>query len=434
MKTTSHQPLGIAIVGAGTVGGGVLELLHHQKGLLERQCGRPLRVVGVAKRDPSDCAHIPEIYRPLLTTDWRACALADETDVVVELVGGETIAAECISAALAAGKAVVTANKALLAEMSCHGDDDLFAQARDRNLPLAHEAAVAGCVPVIKVLRETLAGDSIYEICGVVNGTCNFILTRMEQEWMTFAEALEEAQQLGYAEADPTFDIDGIDSAHKLVLMARWAFGAGVSMSEVAPIGIRHLDLSDIRYAARYGFRVKLLAIAKQCGEDQLHLRVGPTLIPNSHLLGSVEGAKNAVVLHSHFAGETMLYGAGAGAHPTAVAVVSDIIDVARGNNGFAPLQQAWRLEQSHVAPFYLRLRVLDRPGVLAEVTRVLAERAISIEAIHQNESAPEQTVDVVILLHDTEEAKVRESLSAIEGLETVVAPGIALPVERLLK
>ena len=324
-----------------------------------------------------------------------------QTDIVVELMGGKKNAKRCIKTALNAGKAVVTANKALLAE----NGDDIFSTGKT----VAYEAAVAGCIPVVKILREALAGDSIIEVCGIINGTCNYILSAMEKRGLSFKQALAEAQHHGYAEANPSLDINGTDAAHKLALIARLAYGAHPQMADIHTVGLKNLEHRDLGYAAQFGFCIKLLALARLF-KGRLQLSVQPMLVPKSHPLAAVDGVMNAVTVNTCYAGETMYYGAGAGAGPTAVAVVADLIDIVRKNGaqvGESPTHYAVApapllSPNDAQAPYYLRLRVLDIPGVLADITRLLAGAKISIEAIYQNESTPQQEVDVIMLLHET--------------------------------
>ena len=321
---SEKSPVGVAIVGGGTVGGGVVQLLREHRDSIARQCGREVRVTHIVKRDLSNYAHLGEDAKPLLTKSWQTAVNDEKSNIIVELMGGEDEAAECIRAAIAAGKPVVTANKALLA-------------ARGGEFPdIAHEAAIAGCIPVVKILREALAADRVQEITGVINGTCNYILTAMENEQLPFADALRQAQQLGYAEAEPALDIDGMDAAHKLVLLARMGFGAKICMADLSVTGIRDFDRRDITFAKQFNFRIKQLASAKRIG-NRLQVGVRPALIPAHHPLAAVEGATNAVVIRSDFAGETMYTGAGAGAKPTAVAVVADIVDIVRNRKTALP-------------------------------------------------------------------------------------------------
>ncbi len=438
----SSPALGIALIGAGVVGGGVLDILKQQQHLLQQRCGHTLNITAVVKRDLTLDERLTP-YRDLLSNDWRSAVANPQTDIVVELIGGCTTAAECIRAALAAGKPVVTANKALLAETS-NTADDILAYAATQSLPIAHEAAIAGCIPVVKTLRESLAGDSVQAMYGVINGTCNYILTAMEAEQSTFAAALEKAQALGYAEAAPAFDIDGVDTAHKLLLMTRIAFGCHVCMADIPLIGIRDLDYCDIVYARQFNYRIKLLAVAKRVANGTangpVELRVRPAMVPAAHIMASLEGALNAVTIHSQFSGETLYYGAGAGAHPTATAVVADIVDIARrykdkryqsNNGGDSIADNSLTLQQHFSTPFYLRVRVLDKPGVIADIAQILAKQNISIEAINQ-EAIAADTVDLIILLHESEDAKVEASIAAIMQLAAVTQPVVALPIERL--
>ena len=428
----NSSTVGLALIGAGTVGGGVLDILRRQRDSIRVRCGRDIEVMSIAVRDVAAAQkRLGEQYAPLLTNDWREAVARDGVDIVVEMAGGVDAAGDCIRAALAAEKPVVTANKALLAE-TVRTDGDVLSLASSRRLPLAHEAAVAGCIPIVKVLREALAGDAVREIYGIINGTCNYILTAMEEEALSFADALKNAQQLGYAEADPELDIDGIDAAHKLSLLSRLAFGAQPAMADIPVAGVRDFDRRDILFARQFNFCVKLLAIAKRGDGGLLELRVRPALIPRNHPLASVGGVKNAVTVRAVFSGETMYYGAGAGAHPTAVAVVADIMDIVTGNNGVAFGDATVDVTPAFSSPHYLRMRVTDRSGVLADITRLLAQQCISIEAIHQNESLPGQTVDVVFLLHNSAADKVATAVADIEKLDAVVAPLVVLPIERL--
>ena len=427
-------PLAITIVGAGTVGGGVLQLLRDNAPQIAAACGRNITVSAIAVRDVARARNrLPQAYAPLLTADWRDAAKHPKADIVLELMGGEDDAGECIKTALAANKAVVTANKALLAARG----DDIFAAARNARQPVAFEAAITGCIPTVKILREALAGDNIDEIAGIINGTCNHIISAMSDDGITFDDALADAAARGYAEADASLDIDGVDAAHKIALMARLAFNAQPQMGDFLVVGVRGFDLRDVRYAAQFGFCVKLLAHARQT-TNGVELSVQPTLIARTHPMAAVGGAMNAVLVHSVFAGETMYYGAGAGGHATAVAVVADVIDIARGNGaltmrandgGAPPLMAIADL----CAPYYLRLRVLDKPGVLAKITGILAAEDISIEAIHQNECAPGQEVDVIILLHDNRRGRVQNAVNAIEELESVFGQIIMMPIRRFL-
>ena len=437
----SPPKAGIALAGAGVVGGGVLKILRERREDIAARAGVVLEPVAVAVRDP---ARAKKRLHPddakLIVPGWRDALAHPQADIAVELVGGNGAARDFILAALSEKKPVVTANKALLAE----NGGEIFAAARRAKVPVAYEAAVAGCIPVVKALREALAGDEVLEARGVINGTCNYILTKMEAENIGFAEALADAGRRGYAEADPALDIDGWDAAHKIALIARLAFGATPSFSRVPVTGARGMDLRDIQYARDLGCRVKLLAVAKRMeggkggggSGGRIEIRVHPGLVPRDHLLARVEGAMNAVVIRARHSGETMYSGAGAGAEPTAVAVVADLADIARQNGALdsgreipdadselTPLSEA-------DAPHYMRARVIDRPGVLADIARILAERRISIEAVRQNEPAPQQEVDIVLLTHSARHGAVLDSAAAIEKLEAVVHPVVVMMME----
>lgn len=425
------SPMIVAFAGAGTVGGGALQLLRTHANIIAERCGRQVVVGAVAVRDVEKArSRLSDEDAALLVPDWHTAATLPEAEVVVELMGGETDAKECIKTALNHGKAVVTANKALLAE---HGDE-IFAAARDAGKAVAFEAAVAGCIPIIKTLREALAGDDVHEITGIINGTCNYILSAMSREGLSFDDALNNAQSLGYAEADPGLDIDGVDAAHKIALIARLAFNAHPSMNEFPIFGLRNFDLRDIHYAEQLGFCVKLLAQARRLNGG-VELSVQPTLVAESHPLAAIHGATNAVLARSVFAGETMYSGAGAGGNPTAVAVVADIADIARGNGAlFMPENGNPRQlipASDFCAPHYLRLRVIDRPGVLASIASALAEQNISIEAIHQNESAPGQEVDIMMLLHETARGKINAAAANIEKQDSVVGSIVIIPIRQ---
>ena len=432
-KYSSTAPLGIALVGVGTVGGGVLQLLHAHADMLRARCGRDIEVRAVNARNIAKLrARLPAAYSSVVVENWQAAATHPQVDVLVELMGGEDEAGECVKTALAAGKAVVTANKALLA---AHGDE-IFSAAQAAGKPVAFEAAVAGCIPIVKTLREALAADDVQEVAGIINGTCNYILTAMT-DGEKFSSALAEAQKQGFAEADPSLDIDGVDAAHKIILIARLAFGAQASLGDILVSGVRGFDLRDVRYAAQFGFCVKLLAHTRRTN-DGVELSVQPTLVPIRHPLASVHGAMNAILVRSAFAGETMYYGAGAGAQPTATAVLADIIDIARqngalavSNNGTSPPKLI--ASDDCGAPHFLRLRVIDRPGVLAEIAGALAAQNISIEAIHQNESAPGQQVDIILLLHETTRGRVLASAQEIEKQPAVVGGILIMPIKRFI-
>ncbi|MGU9951567.1 MAG: homoserine dehydrogenase [Gammaproteobacteria bacterium WSBS_2016_MAG_OTU1] len=429
-NSLSQPPLKVAVVGAGTVGGGVLQLLRQNSERITAQCGRQIQVCAIAVRNIENARSRLSAEDAALLTDWQTAAAHPQADVVVEMMGGETDAKECISIALANGKAVVTANKALLA---IHGDA-IFAAAHQAQKPVAFEAAVAGCIPIIKTIREALAGDDIYEAAGIINGTCNHIISTMSQNGLTFEAALAEAQALGYAEADPTLDIDGVDAAHKIALIARLAFNARPTLADFPVVGLRDFDLRDIHYAGQFGFCIKLLAQARR-DKNGVAMSVQPTLIAKTHPLAAVHGAMNAILLRAVFSGETMYYGAGAGGHPTAVAIVADLIDIARQNgaltmqnSGDSPtLLPAADFRAAH----FLRLRTIDRPGALAEITGELAKQDISIEAIHQNESAPGQEVDIIFILHEITRGRIEAAVSQIEKQTSIFGKIVVMPIQR---
>jgi homoserine dehydrogenase len=364
-----------------------------------------------------------------------------EVDVVVELIGGYGVARTLVLEAIAAGKHVVTANKALLA---VHGTE-IFAAARERGVVVAFEAAVAGGIPIIKALREGLTANRIEWIAGIINGTTNFILSEMRSKGLDFDVVLKEAQRLGYAEADPTFDIEGVDAAHKATIMSAIAFGIPVQFERAHVEGITQLQAVDIRYAEQLGYRIKLLGIARR-REAGIELRVHPTLVPATRLIASVEGAMNAVVVQGDAVGTTLYYGKGAGSEPTASAVIADLVDLARLGTADPAHRvphlafQPGELAATPILPidevftaFYLRLRVADQAGVLAQVTALLAAQGISIDALLQRESAEgENQTDVIILTHDTVEGRMREAIARMQDLPTVLAPIVSLRKEEL--
>jgi homoserine dehydrogenase len=417
------RPLSVGVAGLGTVGAGLLRLLRDNAELVTARAGRPVVVTAVSARDRGRDRGVP-----LTGLRWHddAVALAsdDTVDVVVELIGGsEGPGRALVEAALAAGKPVVTANKALLA---VHGAA-LAAAAERAAVPLAFEAAVAGGIPVIKALREGLAGNRISRVAGILNGTCNYILTVMREHGREFAEVLAEAQKLGYAEADPAFDIDGIDAAHKLAILAALAFGRPVDFDAVHVEGIRRISALDIAFAGELGYRIKLLGIARRT-EAGIEARVHPCMVPRSAPIARVDGVFNAVVAEGDFVGRIMLEGRGAGAGPTASAVAADLIDIARYR--FAPvwgaasgaLTDAPSLPISaHVGAYYLRLMVVDRPGVIADVTAVLRDQGISLESMLQRGRSPGEVVPVVLVTHETRESAMRAALARIAALDAVL-------------
>ncbi len=426
------RPLSIGIAGLGTVGGGVLTMLRQNAELIAARAGRPIAVTAVSARDRSRDRGVP-----LTGLRWYddPVALAGDAgvDVVVEVIGGsEGPAKALVEAAIAAGKPVVTANKALLA---VHGAA-LAAAAEKASVTLAFEAAVAGGIPVIKALREGLAGNRIKSVAGILNGTCNYILTVMRERGREFAEVLADAQKLGYAEADPAFDVDGIDAAHKLAILAALAFGRPVDFGSVYVEGIRRISALDIAFAGELGYRIKLLGLARQT-EAGIETRVHPCMVPANAPIARVDGVFNAVVAEGDFVGRVMLEGRGAGAGPTASAVVADLVDIARGRatpvwgaaSGALTAAPSVPME-AHVGPFYLRLMVVDRPGVIADVSAVLRDAGISMESMLQRGRSPGEAVPVVLTTHETSEAAMRAAITRIAALGAVLEAPALIRIE----
>jgi len=426
------RPLSVGLAGLGTVGGGVLDMLRRNADIISARAGRPIAVTAVSARDRTR-------DRGLALDGLRwfddPVALANDpsVDVIVEVIGGsDGPARRLVEAALAAGKPVVTANKALLA---IHGAD-LAALSEKTGATLAFEAAVAGGIPVIKSLREGLAGNRISRVAGILNGTCNYILTVMRERGREFADVLADAQKLGYAESDPSFDIDGIDAAHKLSILAALAFGRPVAFDAVHVEGIRHVSAVDIAFATELGFRIKLLGIAKQT-DAGISARVHPCMVPQASPIARVDGVFNAVVAEGDFVGRVMLEGRGAGAGPTASAVVADIIDIARGRAtpvwgaGSGALSSVPSVGMdTHVGAYYLRLMVVDRPGVIADVTAALRDAGVSMGSMLQRGRSPGEAVPVVIVTHETKESAMRQAIARIAALETVLEPPALIRIE----
>lgn len=428
------SPLKIAIAGLGTVGSGVLKLLAENGELLAQRCGRPLQVTAVSARDRTRHRGV-SFGAAKWFEDAAALAAEADADIVVELIGGsDGIAKRVCEAAVARGRHVVTANKALLA---VHGTT-LARGAEEKGVSLGYEAAVAGGIPVIKALREGLAANRIERVYGILNGTCNYILTQMRRTGRPFAEVLAEAQKLGYAEADPSFDVDGIDAAHKLAILAGLAFGAAVNFAGVHIEGIRHISPLDLEFAKELGYRIKLLGIARMTAHG-IEQRVHPCLVPLDTPIAAVEDVFNAVVAEGNFAGRTVFEGRGAGAGPTASAVVADLVDLARGRRTptFGVPVSALALPpispmERRVGAYYIRLMVVDRPGVIADVTAVLRDENVSLESMLQRGRSPDEMVPVVLTTHDTEEAGMNRALSRIQALKTVLEPPHAIRIEKL--
>ena len=434
------KPINVGLLGIGTVGGGTWTVLTRNQEEITRRAGRPIRITAVADRN-LELARTLTDGQVKLTDDAFSLVKDPDIDIIVELIGGYTTARELVLQAIDNGKHVVTANKALLA---VHGNE-IFAAAQKKGVMVAFEAAVAGGIPIIKALREGLSANRIQWIAGIINGTTNFILSEMRDKGLSFNAVLNEAQKLGYAEADPTFDIEGIDAAHKATLMASIAFGIPIQFDKAHIEGISKLDAVDIKYAEQLGYRIKLLGIAKR-QEKGVELRVHPTLIPEKRLIANVEGAMNAVLVWGDAVGATLYYGKGAGAEPTASAVIADLVDVTRLHTAdpqhrvphlaFQPGQMSDLpiLPMSAVeTAYYLRLRALDKPGVLADVTRILADLNISIDAMMQKEPEEgEDRTDVVILTHVARECDVDAAIAKIEALDSITGKVTRIRMEEL--
>jgi len=433
------KPINVGLLGLGTVGGGTLTVLRRNATEITRRAGREIRVLRAAVRN-LDKAKLLAGDLPLSTNPFDVVD-DPEIDIVVELIGGLEPARELVMQAIANGKHVVTANKHLVAK---HGNE-IFAAAQAKGVMVAFEAAVAGGIPIIKALREGLTANRIEWLAGIINGTSNFILTEMRDKGAAFEDVLKEAQRLGYAEADPTFDIEGIDAAHKLTILSAIAFGIPMQFDRAYTEGISKLTREDVQYAEELGYRIKLLGIARRA-ENGIELRVHPTLIPERRLIANVDGAMNAVLVKGDAVGPTLYYGAGAGAEPTASAVVADLVDVTRLHTAdphhrvphlaFQPDQ----LSDTPILPmdevrtaYYLRLRAYDRPGVLADITRILADSHISIDAMVQKEPAEgEEQVNIILLTHITVEKNVNTAIARIEALDAVAGQVMRIRLEEL--
>jgi len=428
------HPLSVGIAGLGTVGCGTLALLRENAALITARAGRPVTVTAVSARDRARDRGLS--LEGLRWFDDPVALAADPgIDVLVEVIGGaEGPARQAVEAALEAGRAVVTANKAMLA---LHGAS-LARLAEERGAPLLFEAAVAGGIPAIKALREGLAANRITRVAGILNGTCNYILTTMRTEKRDFAEALAEAQRLGYAEADPSFDIDGIDAAHKLAILAALAFGRPVDFGSVHVEGIRAISALDIAFADQLGFRIKLIGIAERTPAG-VAARLHPVMVPIASPIAHVDGVFNAVAFEGDFVGRVLLEGRGAGAGPTASAIVADIIDIARGRHTPPFGVAAGMLSAEPSVPisaregaYYLRLMVVDRPGVIADVSAILRDHAVSLESMLQRGRKPGEAVPVVLITHPCREAAMAAALARIAALEAVIAPPTQLRIEAL--
>src|SRR5512132_2242848 len=436
------KPINVGLLGLGTVGLGTWTVLRRNEEEITRRAGRPIRITWIAERALDRARELIKGADGVhLTDDARVVLTNPDVDIVIELIGGLEPARTFVLQAIENGKHVVTANKALLAR---HGNE-IFAAAHRKGVMVAFEGAVAGGIPIIKALREGLTANRIEWIAGIINGTSNFILSEMRAKGASFADVLKEAQARGYAEADPTFDIEGVDAAHKLTIMSAIAFGVPMQFDKAYTEGISKLTQEDIRYAEELGYRIKLLGITRRASNG-IELRVHPTLIPEKRLIANVEGVMNAVLVKGDAVGPTLYYGAGAGAEPTASAVIADLVDVTRMHTADPEHRVphlAFQPDQLSATPFlpmgevvtsyYLRMRVLDRPGVLADITRILADREISIDAMIQKEpSEGEDQTDIILLTHLTVEKRVLDAIASIEALETVRAKIVHIRLEAL--
>ena len=434
------KPIQVGLLGIGTVGSGVFTVLARNQEEIKRRAGRGIRIHTVADLNTQRAQELVKGQAEVVD-DARKVIQNPEIDIVVELIGGYGIAKDLVLEAIAAGKHVVTANKALIA---VHGNE-IFKAAHAKGVMVAFEAAVAGGIPIIKALREGLSANRIEWIAGIINGTTNFILSEMRDKGLDFNTVLKEAQRLGYAEADPTFDIEGIDAAHKATIMSAIAFGVPMQFAQAHVEGITQLSAVDIKYAEQLGYRIKLLGITKK-NPNGIELRVHPTLVPTKRLLANVEGAMNAVQVHGDAVGTTLYYGKGAGSEPTASAVIADLVDVTRLQTAdpenrvphlaFQPdaVQNIPILPMAEVTTsYYLRLAVADQAGVLAEITRILAAHGVSIDALLQKEAEEgESQTDLVILTHETKEKNMMAAITEMQALKTVLGEIIKIRLENL--
>ncbi|CAF0691861.1 homoserine dehydrogenase [Candidatus Methylacidithermus pantelleriae] len=427
-------PLRIGLVGLGNVGGAVWRQLRTQARLLERRSGRPIVIRRVSSRSPRRLEELG-ISKELWSPEWSSLTSDPQLDVIVEVIGGIEEAKKIVESALHNGKHVVTANKALLAT---HGQA-LFELASRQRRHVLFEASVAGGIPLIKALREGLVANRILSIHGILNGTCNYVLSRMKERAVEYHEALTEAKRLGFAEADERLDVEGHDAAHKAVILTALAYGFWPSLENVYREGIEAIQLEDLCYAERFGYELKLLAIIKGHPDGQVEVRVHPTLLPKRHILASVNGPYNAICVQGDVVGETLFYGPGAGGNPTASAILSDLAELARASSDEAYWERIWREDHGSVrlkpmedilSRYYLRLTVEDRPGVLAQIASVFAHHHIGISAVIQPEGHGGARVPLLVLLHDAQERAFRSAKKVIEGLPVVEPPAISIRVE----
>ena len=432
------SPVKIGLLGLGTVGGGTANVLLRNAEEIARRVGRDIKIIQAAARETEFPGVNTESFE--ICDDAFEVVKNPDVDIVIELIGGYEPARELVLQAIANGKHVVTANKALIAK---HGNE-IFAAAREKGVMVAFEAAVAGGIPIIKALREGLAANRINWIAGIINGTGNFILTEMGDKGRDFPEVLAEAQALGYAEADPTFDVEGVDAAHKLAILCSLAFGVPLQFDKVFTVGISEISQDDVVYAEELGYRIKHLGLTRRT-ENGIELRVHPTLIPNRRLIANVDGVMNAVLVHGDAVGPTLYYGAGAGAEPTASAVVADVIDIARvltsdpenrvphlafQSNALSD-DTILAMEEVETA-YYLRMKALDRSGVLADVTRILADQGISIEAMLQKDPVGESHASIIMLTHRVVEKNMNAAINFIESLDSISENVIRIRMETL--
>ncbi|MEO0446948.1 MAG: homoserine dehydrogenase [Verrucomicrobiota bacterium] len=426
-----EEPLQIGLAGLGNVGAGVYKNLQRNRDLLRERSGREIQIRRVVVRDLGKSRDV-EIPEGLVTDDLETLIDDESIEVVVELIGGVTRAKELVQSALRRGKSVVTANKALLAE---HGKE-LFALAEENGATIYFEAAVAGGIPIIKTVQESFVGNRIEKMVGIINGTSNYILTEMKERGLSYAEALQEAQDLGYAETDPSLDVNGGDAAHKAVLLASLSYGSWVPFEETYVEGIERIRRMDVEFAEEFGYALKLVAVIRLGASDQIEVSVQPTLIPKRHILASVNGVFNAILVRGDVVGETLFYGSGAGQDPTSSSVISDLVDAAASQerSGFVPhgLYGCPLPIEESVSPYYLRLQVEDRPGVLAQVAQILGNHEVGILSMVQRE-ATEEGASLFLMLHDAKFGVVQKAVEMMQDLECVRTDPILMRVEELL-
>jgi homoserine dehydrogenase len=431
------KQINVGLLGCGTVGTGVAKLLIDSRQLIRARLGTNLNLKGVADIDIETDRGI-QFDEGVLTTDANALVNDQEIDIIIEMIGGEEIAKELILKAIESGKQVITANKALLASQG----NVLFKAAAERGVDLAFEAAVGGCMPIIKSIRESLVANRIHSMTGILNGTCNYILTKITDEKRPFDDALSEAQAKGYAEADPALDVDGIDTAHKIAILTALAYGMEVNLADVYMEGISKITPLDVAFAEHFGYRIKLLAISKRKG-DKIEARVHPTMIPFDNLLSNVNGTVNAIMVSADAVGDIMLYGRGAGMMPTASAVISDAVDIARnllaGTTRRVPALsfQRDRLQDIQIMPmneivthYYFRFEALDRPGVLSKISGILGSHDISIQSMQQKGRKTDGSVPVVMVSHLAKEADVQKAIAEIDNLDMVGEKTVLVRIE----